>query len=169
MDFIPVGLVVSAHGVKGEVKFKYYNEGVESIDYPSLFVQALNSYSELTLSRIRRQGNHFIIAFNGLDTIEKSAFLLKKELFVAVKDLPPLEEDEYYDYELIGLQVINSKGKLLGKVSQIMHIRQRDILVVGVNQELFVPMSEEHILGLSRTDGTIQVREESLVEDFLAK
>jgi 16S rRNA processing protein RimM len=169
MDFIPVGLVVSAHGVKGEVKFKYYNEGVGSIDYPSLFVEALGSYSELTLSRIRRQGNHFIIAFNGLDTIEKCAFLLKKELFVAVKDLPSLEEDEYYDYELIGLHVMNSKGKLLGKVSQIMHIRQRDILVVVGIEELLVPMSDDYIIGISRKDGTIQVQEEALIEDILAE
>jgi 16S rRNA processing protein RimM len=164
MDFIPVGLVVSAHGVKGEVKFRYYNDGVDSLNYPSLFIQTPDSYSELVISRIRRQRNLFIIAFVGLDTREKSSFLLRKELFVAVKDLPALDIDEYYDYELIGLHVVTNNGKNIGKVSQIMHIKGSDIMVVGGAQEIFIPMTEDHILEICISDGTIQVQEEALAE-----
>ena len=39
MKFIPVGRVVAAHGLRGEVKFRYYNEdGTASLQYPSFFV-----------------------------------------------------------------------------------------------------------------------------------
>ena len=38
MKFIPVGRVVAAHGLKGEVKFRYYNEtGSAFLQYPALF------------------------------------------------------------------------------------------------------------------------------------
>jgi 16S rRNA processing protein RimM len=170
MDYLPIGLVVSAHGIKGEIKFRYYNEGVDSINYPSLFVQTQDSYAELVVSRIRQQGNLFIIAFRGLDTREKTAHLLRKELFVPLKDLPELEEDEYYDFELIGLSVITNSGKHLGKVSRIIHVQSRDILVVEdahnihSNEEILIPMADDYLTEISRTDGTIHVREEFLAE-----
>ncbi len=48
--------------------------------------------------------------FRGLDTAEKCA-PPEKELFVAEKDLPALEEGEYYDYQLIGLEAVTEDGR----------------------------------------------------------
>jgi ribosomal 30S subunit maturation factor RimM len=41
-----------------------------------------------------------------------------------------LDEDEYYDYQLIGLIAVTEKGRVLGKVKHVMHLGSTDMLVV---------------------------------------
>jgi 16S rRNA processing protein RimM len=131
MKFIPVGRVITAHGLGGEVKFKYYNEAAAACpQYPSWYVDRDGVNVELKLSLIRRQGNIFVAKFKGLETVDDVGFLLKKELFVAEGDLPDLDEDEYYDYQLIGLNAVTEKGRALGKVKTVMHIGTSDMLVI---------------------------------------
>jgi 16S rRNA processing protein RimM len=164
MKFIPIGLVVAAHGVSGEVKFRYYNDGDGLLEYPSLFVDPSGTSIELKPTRIRRQGNLFIIRFMGFDTMAKSALLVKKELFIEEKDLPALEDDEYYDYQLVGLKVVTDGNALVGRVTSVMHVRANDILVIEGSKELLVALTEDHIVRISPAEGVVEVREEALVE-----
>ena len=165
MKLIPVGRVIAAHGVKGEIRLRYYNDTTtDPPGYPSFFVDRAGTNIELKPSRVRRQGNTFIVKFKGLETIEDVGFLFKKELSVAEKDLPALDEDEYYDYQLLGLEAVTEKGRTLGKVADVMHTGSADILVVEGSREVLVPMTEEHIVEISREEGFVKVREEALVE-----
>ncbi len=165
MKLIPVGRVIAAHGVKGEIKVRYYNEtATDPPCYPSFFVDRAGTSIELKPSRVRRQGNVFIIKFRGLETVEDLGFLLKKELSVAEKDLPALGEDEYYDYELLGLETVTEKGRALGKVVDVMHTRSADILVIEGSKEVLVPMTDAHIVEIAREAGFVKVREEAFVE-----
>jgi 16S rRNA processing protein RimM len=165
MKLIPVGRVIAAHGVRGEVKLRYYNETAMVLpQYPSFFVDRAGTNIELKPSRVRHQGNVFIIKFKGLETVEDVGFLLKRDLLVAESDLPALEEDEYYDYQLIGLDAVTEQGRAFGKVKDVMHIRARDILVIEGAREVLVPMTEENIVKISREEGFVQVREKALAE-----
>jgi 16S rRNA processing protein RimM len=165
MRFVPVGRVVSAHGVRGEVKFWYYNETrKDSLKYPSFFVDQSGKTVELKPSGIRLQGNAFVIKFKGLETVESVQFLIKKELSVREDDLPGLDEGEYYDYQLIGLDVVTGDDKVIGKVKGVMHTMANDILIVDGVREVLVPMTENHIVNISPKDGLVRIREEALVE-----
>lgn len=164
MGYIPVGRVVSAHGLKGEVKFRYYNETTAvSLQYPSFFVDRSAGKAELKPARVRRQGNLFLIKFKQLDTIEAVDFLIGKELYISESDLPALDEDEFYDYQLVGLEVTTESGRVIGRVESVMHIRERDVLIVQGKAEVLVPMTEECIVKIDTGKG-IQVREETLAE-----
>ncbi len=165
MRYIPVGRVVAAHGVKGEIKFRYYNDaGAVSLEYPSYFFERDGTYIELVPTSIRRQKDLFIIAFKGLRAMEQVGPLLKKELHVAEKDLPALEEDEYYDFQLVGLRVVTEEDRVVGTVRDVMHTRANAILVIEGVGEVLVPMTEKHIAEINRENGFVRVREDALVE-----
>lgn len=165
MKFIPVGRVVAAHGVRGEIKFRYYNEGAAAfLQYPAFFADDNGAKRELTPLQVRLQGGLFIIKFKGLETGEDARFLLKRELFVREEDLAPLGEDEYYDYQLIGLTAITEQERTVGTVIDVMHTKANDILVIGGTTEVLVPMTEAHIVGVSMEEGLVRVREDGLVE-----
>ncbi len=165
MKFIPVGRVVAAHGVRGEVKFRYYNEGATaSLEYPSFFTDDNGTKRELKPLRVRLQGDLFVIRFKGLETAEDARFLFKRELFVREEDLAPLGADEYYDYQLIGLAAVTEQDRKVGTVVDVMHTKAGDILVIGGTKELLVPMTDAHIVNVSMEDGLVRVREDGLVE-----
>ncbi len=163
MDFIPVGRVVAAHGIKGEIKLRYYNEDVTaSPQYHSFFIEENGAKRELKASRSRLQGSVFLIKFEGLESADAVRFLVGKELFVNVEQLAPLEQDEYYDYQLVGLTVM-AGDRVVGKVIDVMHTKANDVLVVGAREAL-VPMTGDYILQINVEEGLVRISEDGLVE-----
>jgi 16S rRNA processing protein RimM len=164
MKWIPVGRVVSTFGIRGEVKFYYYNEVKEEfLDYTSLFALKGGEFIELKPERASYRKNFFHLSFGGFSTVEDVAFLLGKELFVREEDLPRLEEGEYYEYQLIGLEVTTVEGSHLGKVRSLMRTGAGDILVVEGERELMIPMVEGFIIDIDVSRGTVRVDIEGLV------
>ncbi len=163
MKWIPVGRVVSTSGIQGEVKFYYYNEVKEEFyDYTSLFVLKGDEYIELKPIGVRYRKNSFYLSFRGLSTIEEVSFLVAKELCVREEDLRPLNNDEYYEYQLIGLRVIDMGGTQLGRVYSVLHTGASDILMVKGEREYMVPMVEGFIIGIDLENGIARVNIEGL-------
>ncbi|OPX98604.1 MAG: Ribosome maturation factor RimM [Syntrophorhabdus sp. PtaB.Bin006] len=164
MRCIPVGKVVAEHGLRGEVKFKYYNEVAEGFsEYTSLYAERDGRQTELRPTEIRFQKGFFYIKFEGLDRPETVSFLVNQELCVREEDLPPLDNDEYYDYQLIGLDVTNHRGEKIGKVEQILHTGANDVMVVTGTREIFVPMVEGYISEIDLASSCITIDEDALL------
>ncbi|HNS14214.1 MAG TPA: ribosome maturation factor RimM [Syntrophorhabdaceae bacterium] len=160
MRWIPVGRVLSVHGIRGEVKFHYYNEAKEEfLRYASLYAEKDDSIIEIKPASIRFHKNLFLIRFKGLGSPEEASFLVKKELLVREGDLPQLDRGEYYDYQLIGLRVLSSAGEEIGKVDSMLHTQANDILVVSGKQDIMVPMIEGHIIEIDLERSFIKIQE----------
>jgi 16S rRNA processing protein RimM len=164
MKWVPVGKVLSTQGTQGEVKFYYYNEVREDfLRYTSLFVVKDNVKTEIKPARVRFQKNLVYIHFEGVRGIEEAASLVNKELFVREEDLPSLEDDEYYEYQLIGLDVVNMKKEKIGSVESILHTGANDVLVVAGPKGLAVPLVEGFIVEIDVKKGVVCIDEEALV------
>ncbi|OPY64824.1 MAG: Ribosome maturation factor RimM [Syntrophorhabdus sp. PtaU1.Bin050] len=79
------------------------------------------------------------------------------------EDLPPLDNDEYYDYQLIGLDVTNRRGERIGKVEQILHTGANDVMIVTGTREIFVPMVEGYVSEIDLASSCITVDEDALL------
>ena len=147
MELIPIGKIVSTHGLRGEVKFRYYNEVQEDFSsYTSFFTIAQGGPQEIKPDRIKWAKGFFYIIFENIHTIEDAIPLVNKELFVDVGALPCLEKGSYYDFQLQGLTVFNHKKEPVGIVKEILHQSGSDILIVEHgNEEIFIPMIDEYI------------------------
>lgn len=163
MKWVPVGRVVSTSGLKGEVKFYYYNEvKQEFLDYTSLFALQDDECVELKPQGAKYRKNFFYLSFRGFSEVAEVSFLAGKELFVREEDLRPLDSDEYYEYQLIGLEAINVDGARLGKVQAVLHTGAGDILEVAGEREYLIPMVEGFIVAVNIGGGTVEVNIEGL-------
>ncbi|HVN95419.1 MAG TPA: ribosome maturation factor RimM [Syntrophorhabdaceae bacterium] len=164
MKWIPVGRVVSTHGTRGEVKFRYYNEVQEDfLGYTSLFVGKDEVKTEIRPARVKFRQDSVYIQFHGLNNLDEVSFLVNKELYVRETDLADLKEDEYYEYQLIGLNVTNLNKETIGRVESVLHTGASDVLVVaGKEKELMVPLIEGYVTDIDMKNGTICVDEKAL-------
>lgn len=164
MRWIPVGRVLSTHGIRGEVQFHYYNEAKEEfLRYASLYAEKDEKIVEIKPASVRSHKNLLLIRFKGLRSPEEVSFLVKKELLVREGDLPRLNDDEYYDYQLIGLSVLNSAGEEIGKVDGMLHTQANDTLAVSGKQEVMVPMIEGYIIEINLERSFIKIQEDMLI------
>ena len=69
--------------------------------------------------------------------------------------LPPTEQDEYYAFELVGLEVVEETGRALGKVESVTSGVANDVL--ELDSGVLLPMVEDCIQRIDLAAGRIDV------------
>ncbi len=126
-----VGAIAGAFGVQGEARIKSFCADPEAIaDYGPL---SLEDGRSLTIRLTRPVKGGFAARLGGVPTREAAEALKGQRLYAPRERLPALPDDEYYHADLIGLEVVDTGGHVLGKVRAVHDHGAGDILEVGVH------------------------------------
>lgn len=85
---------------------------------------------EYTVITARRSGGCAVFALKGVDTEEGARLLAGARVFVDRGDLLPLEEGEYLVADLVGCEVADSGGCMIGTVSEVIEGQAHDWLAI---------------------------------------
>ena len=121
-------------------------------------VLSTDAGGELTVDRLRIQGNSWVVAFNGV-TDRTAAEQLGGTLLYAdrLTDVPD-EPDTFYDHQLVGLAVRDVTGAQLGTVAEVVHLPGHDLLAVDYDgREVLVPFAREITVNVELDAGVIVV------------
>ncbi len=155
--YLAVGRIISAHGVRGEVKVK------QLTDFPQrfaagalLFVEGESFQREVVSSRPHK--GVLLIKFSGLNDRNAVEPLRGKYLFIAREDAMVLGEDEYYEDELIGLRVETMAGEFLGELTEVIWTGANEVYVVqGPRGEALLPAIAEVVQEVDVEGGVMRV------------
>ena len=128
---ILVGVFGAPHGIRGEVRLKSYTAHPAAIgDYGALHDKS--GERNFTLEALRPAGKGMLVV-RVKDVCDRNAAeaLNGIELFAAREAFPPLEEEEFYHVDLIGLRVDNEGGEVLGSVVALHNFGAGDILEIA--------------------------------------
>lgn len=125
-DKILVGKIVAPQGVRGEVRVQTYSD--TPMDFQKFKVQS-TKFNEGDFKFVRAVPNSSVIIakIRGFDDRNSAETLRGTELYIGRDDLPKLNENEYYQTDLIGLSV-NQRGNIIGRVACIQNFGAGDIL-----------------------------------------
>ncbi|HET7086876.1 MAG TPA: ribosome maturation factor RimM [Rhizomicrobium sp.] len=119
--------VIGAQGLKGEVKAKLFTAAPDGLArYGELHTKAGRKL-KITAFRPSKPGEA-VIAFEGVRDRNAAEALKGAELLVDRAALPDTGEDEFYHADLIGLEVQDSEGRVLGKVISLHNFGASDVL-----------------------------------------
>ena len=141
-EWIEVGRISRPHGVHGEVRVSL------SSDNPERFVPGAQFHARpgrtglagsrlpeqvsLTIASVRGDEVFPIVAFLGIDNRGRAEALGGYLLEIRCDDLPELEEDEFYPFDLIGLEARDPSGSAMGRVTDALDSPAHAILVVSL-------------------------------------
>jgi 16S rRNA processing protein RimM len=143
---LPIGKVVKAHGLKGHLKVLPYGETFSTLSAEEKITANLPDGTSLTLTvaEISPHQKTFLLISREIGTVEEAHRLVGAELCVPESRLPPTAPDEFYWYQLIGLEVVNTEGQQLGTLEEIIETGSNDVYVVRRGrEEILVPAIEE--------------------------
>lgn len=124
---ICVGALAGAFGVAGEVRLKSFTAAPEDIaHYAPLTSQDGTRSFDVTLTG--QSGNALIAQLSGVATREQADALRGMRLFVPRARLPGLPDDEFYHADLVGLEVRDTGGTVLGRVRAVLNHGATDLL-----------------------------------------
>ena len=141
-EWIEVGRISRPHGVHGEVRVAL------SSDNPERFVPGAELHARpgrggvagarlrervmLTIESIRGDGDFPIVAFEEIPTRDKAEAFAGYVLEIEGTQLPELEEDEFYPFDLIGLEARDPSGSVMGRVMDALESAAHAILVIAL-------------------------------------
>jgi len=131
-EFVLIGKVAGVHGIRGNLKVVSYAESQDifETDRPFLVVDARGASHSYTIDWVKPHNRGLIMSFHGIQDRDDAETLLQAEIYIKRSDLPDLEEDTYYWFELIGLSVVDSDGNFLGRIESVLETGSNDVYVV---------------------------------------
>lgn len=138
-----VGAIAGAFGVKGEVRLKSFCSTPEDIAaYAPLYSE--DGARSFTVKLTRAVKGGLAARLGGVATKEQADALRGLTLWADRATLPSLPDDEFYHADLIGLEVRDTGGALLGRVRAVQNFGAGDILEItgpGRAQPLLLPFT----------------------------
>jgi 16S rRNA processing protein RimM len=168
-----IGKITGVHALKGEVKVAPYGE-IDWIVGEVLYTapdgespaQSDGNGTTLKVSSARPHKRGLLVVFEGINSIEDAEPLVNLDLFVDKTRLPALEEGEYYQQDLIGMEVFTEAGLSLGKITEIITTGANDIYQVTSSKgETLLPAIKEVILTIDVMKKKMVVRPQDYEPD----
>ena len=158
-DLLQVGAIIKTHGIKGEVKVYPLTDDVKRFKkLKEVILEPEKDNMILEIESVKFQKNLVILKFKGFDSINDIEMHVKKGIFVTRKDAVPLEEDEYFVADLIGLIVVTEDDEAFGIVKDVLHTGANDVYVIEHDgKEVLVPAIKECILDVNMTDNYMKI------------
>ncbi|WP_405641720.1 ribosome maturation factor RimM [Streptomyces uncialis] len=145
-----VARIGRAHGIKGEVTVEVRTDEPEKRLGPgAVLATEPSSVGPLTIETGRVHSGRLLLRFAGVRD-RGGAEALRNTLLIADVDPEerPEEPDEYYDHQLIDLDVVTVDGTEIGRITEVSHLPSQDLFVVERpdGDEVLVPFVEEIVV-----------------------
>ena len=154
---ICVGAIAGAFGVQGEVRLKSFCAEPEDIaTYGPLWSEDGNRNFSVEITRAVKNG--FAARIDGIATKEAADALKGTRLYADRDALPSLPDDEFYHADLIGLEVVDTGGTVLGRVHAVHNHGAGDLLEItgpGLKTAFLLPFTRTAVPTVDLATGRI--------------
>ncbi len=164
MDVLTVARVRKAHGLAGEVLVHAEtDDGAELFQAERRFGMRIERGTEtvvreVTLIESRPHRGGYLLRFREIGDRDTAQTLLGAEIVLGREDLRPLDEDEYFLHELVGLDVIDERQGSLGPVVDVYDTAGQVLAAVRVDgRERLFPLHREFVRSVDMEARTVEV------------
>jgi 16S rRNA processing protein RimM len=167
-----VGRIVKTQGIKGQVRlFASGEEGGGA--FPKGTIVYLKDPQgtrkrQVTVASFQVRHPFTILSFQEIQRIEEAQEWVGCSAFIAKESLAALPPDEFYAYQLLGLQVKTDQGVPLGVLEEIIPTGSNDVFVIRKDgQEILLPATDEVVLrvDVAKKEMTVRLLEGLSPED----
>lgn len=159
-DMLQVGVITQTHGVRGEVKVFPTTDDVNR--FKKLKQVILDTGKEtmpLEIQNVKFFKQFVILKFKGIDNINDIEKYKRCSLYVTREHAVPLEEDEYFIADMIGMEVCTEDGNIFGTLKDVIETGANDVYVIenAEHGEVLVPAIKECIRSVDIEKGQMMI------------
>lgn len=160
-DFIYIGRVANTHGIKGMIKVLPTTDDPTRYELlKEIFIEdSKGNTKSYTITRIKYFKQLVLLQLKEVTTMDE-AIALKQGIIKIPKALAlPLEKDEFYVSDLIGVEVYTEDGEKLGMLKDIIFTGSNDVYVIdkGTKKDILIPAIKDCIKNIDIEQGKMTV------------
>ncbi|WP_278846813.1 ribosome maturation factor RimM [Brachyspira pilosicoli] len=161
--------ITSVHGLNGEVECTFIDKSY----FASLPILNNNTNiyidnQEYKIINIKKKNKSFVFKLEKIDSIDDAKALIGKDIYIDYENLPSLDDNSFYEAEIIGYNVIDSNGKLYGKVVDLYSLPSNYVFVISLEnskEEVSIPFVGAYFGKIDKTNRVLEIIEKPIVDE----
>jgi len=152
-EFISIGIVSKIHGIKGELSITPLTDEPEQFNTLKFLYLILARERKLfKVESIRSVRKKIFLKLSGIDDRTSAEALKGAVVETTISELRPLDENEYFIHDLIGLAVKTVTGDYIGVLKDVICLSANDVyLIEDGNKEILIPAIRQVITKVDLT------------------
>ncbi len=158
---VVIGRLRKPHGLRGEMLLEVLTDHPEVRFYPGAVIYVGPRRIALTIRDVKPHRDGLLLAFEGYPDRTSVEPLRNQWITIETDEVvPPHESDEYYDFQVLGMEVRTEEGRTLGQLVEIIETAGNDVFVVEpeVGPEILLPATGEVLREVRPDEGLVIVR-----------
>ncbi|MGH2614229.1 MAG: ribosome maturation factor RimM [Thermomicrobiales bacterium] len=157
---LTIGTILAPHGVRGEFKVRLQTDDPEHL----LTIKRIYLGDETTPRTVlgaRLHAGNALMRVQGISTPETVERFRGVPLRIRGTDARPLAANEYFLYQVIGLEAFDEAGNRLGRVADLIETGANDVLVIAPEAggtDILLPSHSDTVIDMDPAAGRIVVR-----------
>lgn len=153
-----IGQIINTHGIRGVVKVYPYTDDLNRFSkLERIFVGEHKDI--LTVNDVFIRKNFVYLSFEGFDSINDVLPLKTSYIYIPDSERIPLEEDQFYIADIIGIEVYDESGQGLGTVEELLQGPANDVFVIRDGEKTWMlPGVKDFVLSVEPENHRMIVR-----------
>lgn len=153
-----IGSILKTKGLKGEMQLYVDFAGLDDIAFNAVFIDIAGKLVPYFVESVKYHPNAAYLYLEDVDTIEKAAKLVKKDLYLPNNLKPQKGRNDFTLMDLLGFTAIDEDEGELGEITDIQEYPQQIIATVTYkNCEVLFPLNEDTIKGIDVVKEIVKV------------
>lgn len=162
--YLAIGHVVGAHGLRGELKVEILTDSPERFGLLDRVYIGLEDEEPVSrsLKGYRLHHGHALLRVEGCEDRTAAEALRGYLIQVDRGQALPLDEGEYFEHQILDLEVWTHSGEYLGRVEEIIYTGANEVYVVRnereSGREILIPAIQEVVVAVDLESGRLVVQ-----------
>ncbi|MEI6101599.1 MAG: ribosome maturation factor RimM [Eubacteriales bacterium] len=157
-EFLELGKILKPQGIRGEVKVDAYTDDIGRFDYlEHVFLSQAGEMRKVVVEAKRTDHAFAYLKLQGIEDRNMAETLRGQYLYIDRKNAAKLPEGRHYIDDMIGLEVVDTNGEILGLLAEVIQTGAADVFRLSGKRGCMFPSTPQVVLKIDIDAGSILV------------
>ncbi len=121
-----------------------------------------------TVTNVKKKNKSFVLALKDIDTLEKAKKLIGLDIFIDSLNLPELDNDTFYEAELMGYKIIDNDNNMYGEITDVYSIPSNYVFEIKLAENgniVSIPFVHAYFGKADKANKSIQIIQKPIFDD----
>ena len=163
------GKITGIHGLKGEVEIAFADKSYfASLPVLNKNIPIIINNTAFNLLNVKKKNKAFVLHIENINTIEQAKEMIGMDIFIDSSYLPELDNDTFYEAELIGYKIIDSDNNLYGEIIDVYSLPSNYVFDIKLNENgkiVSIPFVHAYFGKADKLNKTIEIIVKPIFDD----
>jgi 16S rRNA processing protein RimM len=149
VDYIKIGQISNAHGIKGEVKVYPLTDNIKRFSkLKFIFLKIKEEYVKIDVLSVKYLKEFVILGLANIESMNEALKYKNEYVYIDKENAVKLPKDSYFISDLIDMEVSTKEGEYLGKIVAVFPTGSNDVYEIksALGKSILIPAIKDVVL-----------------------